>query len=312
LHLIRVNPYDPMSALQNSTTFVRKDSSSMPILGAHMSAAGGCYRAVEIAKECGCDCVQLFSKNNNQWRAKELTEDDCTKFRDTLAKLQIAHPIVHDSYLINLAAPDDELWKKSIDAFRIELLRAEQLGIPYVVTHPGSFTTSSEEAGLQRIITALDEVHAQTRGIRAQCLLENTAGQGTNLGWRFEHLATILDGVRNPDRLGVCIDSCHTFAAGYPLATRKQYLATMKQLDQTVGLAKIKAFHLNDSKKDLGSRVDRHEHIGHGYLGLEPFRHLLNDRRFRHPPMYLETPKEKENGIEMDVVNLATLRSLVT
>jgi deoxyribonuclease-4 len=283
----------------------------MPILGAHMSAAGGCWRAVEIAKECGCDCVQLFSKNNNQWRAKDLTDDDSARFRDTLAKLQIAHPIVHDSYLINLAAPDDELWKKSIEAFRIELLRAEQLGIPYVVTHPGSFTTSSEEAGLERIITALDEVHAQTRGIQAQCLLENTAGQGTNLGWRFEHLATILDGVRNPDRLGVCIDTCHTFAAGYPLATRKQYLATMKKLDQTVGLAKIKAFHLNDSKKDLGSRVDRHEHIGRGYLGLEPFRHLLNDRRFRHTPMYLETPKEKEDGVEMDVVNLATLRGLV-
>ena len=283
----------------------------MPILGAHMSAAGGCWRAVEIAKECGCDCVQLFSKNNNQWRAKELTDDDCAKFRDSLAKLEIAHPIVHDSYLINLAAPDDELWKKSIDAFCIELLRAEQLGIPYVVTHPGSFTTSSEEAGLQRIITALDEVHSQTRGIRAQCLLENTAGQGSNLGWRFEHLATILDGVRNPDRLGVCIDTCHTFAAGYPLATRKQYLATIKALDQTVGLAKIKAFHLNDSKKALGSRVDRHEHIGRGYLGLEPFRHLLNDRRFRDVPMYLETPKEKEEGVEMDVVNLTTLRGLV-
>lgn len=276
-----------------------------------MSAAGGCYRAVEIARDCGCDCVQLFSKNNNQWRAKDLTADDVNRFRGALSELNIAHPIVHDSYLINLGAPDDELWKKSIDAFRIELERAEQLGIPYVVTHPGSFTTSSEVAGLKRIIAALDEVHTQTRGIKAMCLLENTAGQGSNLGWRFEHLATILDGVRNPDRLGICIDTCHTFAAGYPLATRKQYLATMRALDQTVGLGKIKAFHLNDSKKDLGSRVDRHEHIGRGYLGLEPFRHLLNDRRFRNIPMYLETPKGKENNVELDVVNLATLRELV-
>jgi deoxyribonuclease-4 len=276
-----------------------------------MSAAGGCYRAVEIARRAGCDCVQVFTKNNNQWRAKELSADDVRLFQQGLAEHGIAHPIAHDSYLINLAAPDEELWRKSIEAFRIELLRAEQLGIPYVVTHPGAFTTSSEEVGLARVIAALDEVHAQTRGIAAQCLLENTAGQGSCLGCRFEHLATILDGVKDPERLGVCIDTCHTFAAGYPLGTKKEYQATMRSLDKTVGLTMVKAFHLNDSKRELGSRVDRHEHIGQGKLGLEPFRLLLNDRRFRRIPMYLETPKGKEGSIELDVVNLATLRGLI-
>ena len=283
----------------------------MPILGAHMSAAGGCFKAVEIAHRCGCDCVQVFTKNNNQWRAKELTDQEVQSFRDALKKHNITHPIAHDSYLINLAAPDEELWRKSVEAFRIELLRAERLGIPFVVTHPGSYTTSSEEAGLKRIIAALDEIHAQTRGIRACCLLENTAGQGTNLGWKFEHLAAILDGVRNPEQLGVCIDTCHTFAAGYPLVERKDYLATMRKLDQIVGLSLVRAFHVNDSKRELGSRVDRHEHIGEGKMGLEPFRHLLNDRRFRKVPMYLETHKGQRDGVELDVINLGTLRSLV-
>jgi deoxyribonuclease-4 len=283
----------------------------MPILGAHMSIAGGYYKAVEIAERCGCDCVQVFTKNNNQWRAKPITPEEAEKFKSTLRELGITHPIAHDSYLINLAAPDDILWRRSIEAFIVELQRAEQLGIPYVVTHPGSFTTSSEEAGLARIVEALDEVHAQTRGIASQCLLENTAGQGSNLGWRFEHLAAILAGVKDPDRLGVCIDTCHVFAAGYPLGTAKDYRATMKELDATVGLKQIKAFHLNDSMRELGSRVDRHAKIGEGHLGLEPFRLLLNDSHFRKIPMYLETPKGQVAGVELDVINLATLRELV-
>lgn len=283
----------------------------MAILGAHMSIAGGYYKAVQTASDCGCDCVQLFTKNNNQWRAKELTDDDVTRFRIKLEELGIGHPIAHDSYLINLAAPDDTLWKKSVDAFVIEMFRADRLGIPYVVTHPGAYTTSSEEAGLARIVQALDEVHRQTRGITSRCLLETTAGQGTNLGWKFEHLATILDGVQDPDRLGVCVDTCHVFAAGYPLGTEREYRRTMRQLDQIVGLERVKAFHLNDSKRELGSRVDRHEHIGEGHLGLEPFRLLLRDRRFRKVPMYLETPKGQRDGQELDMLNLATLRGLI-
>ena len=283
----------------------------MAILGSHMSIAGGYYKSVEAARKAGCDCVQLFTKNNNQWRAKEITADEATKFRASLVELNITHPISHDSYLINLASPDPELWKKSIDAFVVELSRAELLGIPYVVAHPGAFTTSSEAEGPARISQALDEVHKQLPGCMAMCLLETTAGQGSNLGAKFEHLAAIIDGVQDPDRLGVCVDTCHIFAAGYPLDTPKNYKATMKELDQVVGLGKVKAFHLNDSLKELGSHVDRHAHIGRGRMGLEPFRNLLNDKRFAKVPMYLETAKGMEDGDDLDVINLRTLRSLI-
>jgi deoxyribonuclease-4 len=284
----------------------------MPILGAHQSIAGGYYRAVEIAHGFGCDCVQLFTKNNSQWRAKEITTEEADQFRASLKKLKIKHPIAHNSYLINLASPDAELWKKSIDSFVVELLRAEQLGLAYVVSHPGAHTTSSEQCGLQRIIEAINEVHAQTCGIAAKILLENTAGQGSCLGCKFEQLAMILEGVADPDRMGgICFDTCHAFAAGYPLSSERDYLATMKQFESAVGLKRIKAFHLNDSKKAFGSRVDRHDHIGRGQLGLEAFRLLLNDRRFRKVPMYLETPKGQEDGVELDAINLRTLRELV-
>lgn len=283
----------------------------MAILGAHMSIAGGYYKAVEAAERAGCDCVQLFTKNNNQWRAKEITDDDAEKFRTAIAEKKIVHPIAHDSYLINLASPDNLLWRKSIDAFVVELLRAEKLGIPYVVTHPGAYTTSTESLGIRRIIRALNEVAKQTKNCTAHCLLENTAGQGSNLGWKFEHLARILDTVRNPDRLGVCIDTCHAFAAGYAMDTLQAYRKTMRELNSTVGVQQIKAFHLNDSLKPLGARVDRHAAIGRGEMGVEPFRHLLNDRRFRKVPMYLETPKGMENGKDLDVINLRTLRRLI-
>ena len=283
----------------------------MAILGAHMSIAGGYYKAVLAAQKAGCDCVQVFTKNNNQWRAKPITDEDIEKFRDALDECGITHPISHDSYLINLASPDDELWKKSIDALVIELQRAEMLGIPYVVAHPGAFTSSTEEEGLKRIALGLDEVHSQTQGCTAQCLLETTAGQGSNLGWKFEHLAEILADVHDPDRVGVCFDTCHVFAAGYAMDTEKNYKATMKSLNQTVGVKKIRAFHLNDSLRPFGSRKDRHAAIGQGEMGLEPFRFLLNDRRFRKVPMYLETSKEDEKGRNMDIVNLKTLRKLI-
>ena len=284
----------------------------MSVLGAHMSIAGGYEKAVVEADRCGCDCVQLFTKNNNQWRAKPITDEDVEKFSNRLRELKIRHPLSHSSYLINLAAPDNELWKKSIDAFVVELQRAGKLGIPYVVLHPGAFTTSSESAGLKRIIRALNEVHKQVPEGVSSCLLETTAGQGSCLGHLFEHLATIIDGVKNPDRLGICFDTCHVFAAGYAMELEKEYKATMRALNKTVGVKQIKAFHLNDSKRELGSRVDRHEHIGRGMMGLEPFRHLLNDRRFRRVPMYLETPKGEEDGQPLDVINLTTLRDLVT
>ena len=288
-----------------------------PIVGAHFSIAGGYYKAAEQAGAVRealalplLSC-QIFTKNNNQWRAKEITDDDVQRFQSALTELKITHPLSHSSYLINLASPETELWKKSIDAMVVELQRAAMLSIPYVVMHPGSFTTSSEEKGLKRIAKAIDAIHRQTKDATANILLENTAGQGSNLGWRFEHLAAIIEGVKNPDRLGVCFDTCHAFAAGYAMGTEKEYKATMRALNKTVGVKTVKAFHLNDSKREFGSRVDRHEHIGRGHLGIEPFRHLLNDRRFRKTPMYLETPKGEEEGEDLDVINLRTLRSLV-
>ena len=276
-----------------------------------MSIAGGYYKAVEAAAEYGMDVVQIFTKNNNQWRAKPITDQEAERFQAALAETKITHPLSHSSYLINLASPDEALWKKSAEAFVVELQRAEKLGIAYVVVHPGSFTTSSEEEGIQNIIKALDEVHRQLPDCEAQCLLENTAGQGSNLGWKFEHLAAIIGGVKQPDRLGVCFDTCHAFAAGYPLDPEKEFKATMKTFDSVVGLEKIKAFHLNDSKRELASRVDRHEHIGLGCLGAAPFRHLLHDRRFKKTPMYLETAKGKDDaGRDWDAVNMQTLRAL--
>lgn len=283
----------------------------MPILGAHMSIAGGYHLAVEAADKLGMDCVQLFTKNASQWRAAELTDEMARRFQAALSSSNVAHPIAHDSYLINLASPDEPLWRRSIEAFVEELRRAEKLGIPYVVTHPGAFTTSSESRGLRRIIRALNEVHAQTGELAARCLLETTAGQGSTLGWRFEQLGAILDGVKHPQRLGVCFDTCHVFAAGYAMATRSQYKATLDEFDAAVGIERIKAFHLNDSRRELGARVDRHAAIGRGEMGLKPFRNLLGDRRFREIPMYMETPKGKEDGVELDEINLRTLRSLV-
>jgi deoxyribonuclease-4 len=282
----------------------------MAILGAHQSIAGGCYRAVERAAAVGCDCVQVFTRSPNQWRSKPIGAEEARRFRSELADRRIGHPLAHDSYLINLASPSDVLWRRSVEAMIDELQRAEMLGIPYVVAHPGAYGTSTEAQGLRRIIAGLDEIDAQTHHLHVGCLLETTAGQGHALGWRFEHLAAILAGARNPDRLGVCFDTCHVFAAGYPLGTRREYLTTMGEFDRIVGLGEIRAFHLNDSLRPRGSRVDRHAHVGRGHMGLEPFRNLLRDRRFRKIPMYLETPKDQEDGVDCHQINLQTLRSL--
>ena len=284
----------------------------MPPLGAHMSIAGGYYKAVEEAHRCGCDCVQLFTKNNNQWRAKPITDDEARLFKDALAKLGILHPISHSSYLINLATPDPELWQKSVESMLVELERADQLGIPYVVVHPGSYTTATEEEGLANVARAIDLIHQLRPRIASQAVLEITAGQGTSLGWKFAHLAAIIGTARKPERIGVCFDSCHAFAAGYDLADRKAYLAMWREFDQQLGLDRLKAIHLNDSKRERGSRIDRHEHIGHGKIGLAGFRHLLTDKRLQCVPMYLETPKENAGDEPWDVVNLRTLRGLVT
>lgn len=275
-----------------------------------MSIAGGYYKAVELARAAGCDCVQIFTKNNNQWRAKPITAEEAALFREKLRQLSITQPLAHASYLINLASSNKELWQKSVDSMVVELERAEQLGIPYVVVHPGASVDATEAAGIQNVTRAMNEIHRRTRKLAAYPLLENTAGQGSTLGWRFAQLSAIIDAVKEPGRIGACFDTCHALAAGYPLATPADYRATWKEWEDAVGIRRVKAIHLNDSKRELGSRVDRHEHIGRGRLGLASFRLLLNDERFREVPMYLETPKGEHEGQSWDVINLRVLRGL--
>lgn len=282
----------------------------MSILGAHMSIAGGYHKAVEAAARSGCHCVQIFTKNNSQWRGKPITDDDAEKFQTALLELGITHPISHASYLINMASPKEELRQKSLDAMAVELQRAERLGIPFVVVHPGSYTTSTDSDGIANICRSIDKIHKQLPDLKTQILLENTAGQGTNLGWQFEQLQAMIEGIDASDRVGVCIDTCHAFAAGYELADPTGYENTIALLAETVDLKRVKAFHINDSKKPFASRKDRHEHIGRGEMGLEPFRNLLNDSRFNEVPMYLETPKDDEVAADADSMNLDTLRGL--
>ena len=282
----------------------------MPLLGAHMSIAGGYFKAADAAAALGMDTVQIFTKSNAQWAAKPLTDDDMARFHDAVARHGLRRNCSHASYLINLASPDAALRKKSADALTIEVERAEALGLDGVVLHPGAFLKSTEDEGLDRVAEGLGRVHERTAGVSTEVWLETTAGQGMCLGHRFEHLASIIAETAGGQRLGVCVDTCHVFAAGYPLTTAEDYAATVDALDTHVGLARVRAFHLNDSKKKLGSRVDRHDHIGEGCLGREPFRHVLNDGRFAELPMFLETKKEQRDGREMDAVNLETLRGL--
>jgi deoxyribonuclease-4 len=283
----------------------------MPLFGSHTSVAGGLHRGVEEARRLGMGAVQIFTKNANRWAARPLADDDARAFRAALRGSGVRKTLAHDSYLINLASPDDGLFRRSVEAFVDELERAEALGLDYLVTHPGAHLDSGEDAGLARVARGLDEAHARCPGFRVRVLLETTAGQGSCLGHRFEHLARILSLVREPDRLGVCLDTCHVFAAGYALAPEAEYHATLRAFDKVVGLGRLLAFHVNDSLKPLGSRVDRHAHVGRGQLGLEPFRLLVNDRRFRARPMVLETPKEEGDEKDMDAVNLAALRGLL-
>jgi deoxyribonuclease-4 len=262
------------------------------------------------AAELGCEAVQIFTKNQQQWKVRPLEEQAILEWKSHCARLKYEHTVSHDSYLINLASPDDALWRKSIDLFVEELSRCVLLGIPYLVTHPGAHVGSGEEAGLKRVAKALDLVNARVKGPVITCL-EITAGMGSSLGWRLEHLAEIIERVKAPQRLGVCLDTAHLFAAGYDFRGRK-YPRLMKQIEATVGLERVKVWHLNDSKRELGSRVDRHEHIGRGTIGLEGFRPIVRDKRWKKTPKILETAKEKaEDGREWDEVNLEVLRGLM-
>jgi deoxyribonuclease IV len=275
-----------------------------------MSIAGGMDQAPLRGRQAGCDTIQVFTKSNRQWKARPLDDREVEAFKANLTSSGIGPVVAHGSYLINLAAPRSQVWKKSVAAFREEMERAEILAIPYLVTHPGAHLGAGEAEGIVRLAEALNILHAALPGHAVQVLLETTAGQGSSLGHRFEQLADILAKVERTDRLGICLDTCHLFAAGYDIRSADGYRRTMRELAAILGIARVKAIHLNDSQKGLGSRVDRHEHIGQGTLGLPAFRLILNDPRFRRLPMILETPKDPD-FVTADRRNLARLRALL-
>ena len=290
----------------------------MPRLGAHLSIAGGLPRAVDRAKASRCEALQIFTKSAGQWRARPLPQEEIDLFRRRVTETGIGPVVAHNSYLINLAAALPSLRQQSIESLREELARAEALGLDGLVMHPGSYTSGTEHDGLRLIADGLARLLDERPDGRTQILLEHTAGQGTNLGHRFEHLAEIIDRLGGTPRVGICLDTCHVLTAGYDICTEEGYRQTFEAFDRIVGLDRIRVFHLNDSKKPCGSRVDRHEHIGKGCLGLEPFRRLLNDARFSGLPMLLETPKletpesrRKSEVDPWDARNLRTLRRLI-
>ena len=282
-----------------------------------MSVAGGLPRAVERAVVHRCQALQIFAKNASQWRGRLLPPAEIREFRAKVKAAGIAPVVSHGSYLINLASGDRALRRQSIEAMGDELDRAEALGLLGVVLHPGCYTAGCEADGLTLIAEALVELLRARRRGRTMVLLEHTAGQGTSLGATFEQLASIIAKMNDHPRVGVCLDTCHLLASGYDLCSPEGYAATFKQFGRLVGFERLKLFHMNDSKRPLGSRVDRHEHIGDGCLGLEPFRRIVNDRRFRHLPMLLETPKAEGKATgpiavdPLDEKNLNTLRALV-
>ena len=289
----------------------------MPLLGAHVSVAGGLPLAVERAVIHRCDAFQIFAKNANQWRGRVLPREEIREFKAKVKASGLGPVVSHASYLINLATTDEALRRQSIEAMADEIDRAEALGLLGVVLHPGCYTRGSEAEGLELIAEALLELLAARRRGRTMVILEQTAGQGTSLGSTFEQLASLLAKTNDHQRLGVCLDTCHLLASGYDICSAEGYANTFNQFVRLIGLPKLKVFHLNDSKKPLASHVDRHEHIGQGFLGLEPFRRIINDPRFRRLPMLLETPKEDVRskgavGIDrFDEKNLATLRGLI-
>lgn len=282
-----------------------------PPLGAHMSIAGGAHKAVAAAQKIGATTLQIFTKSNHQWRAAALSDEAAERFRSEVRRVGLIKPIAHNSYLINLASGDPELWQKSVDAMVIERERAWRLGLAGLVLHPGSHGGDGEDVGLDRVAEGLEEILDRTSDFPVPLLLETTAGQGTNLGYRFEHLGTLLERFQPTEEIGTCVDTCHIFAAGYEIRDERSYRETMDQYDECVGLDTIAAFHMNDSVRELGSRVDRHAGLGRGEIGLDAFGFLINDPRFEDRPMVLETPKGDEDGEDLDVRNLRILRELI-
>jgi len=282
----------------------------MPLLGAHMSIEGGMHKAFERISLIGGQSLQIFSKNQRQWRSPELSPSEIKEFIETWEQWGKGPVAVHDSYLINLANPDKKKANRAVAAFAEEIRRAKQLAIPYLIMHPGSHVGSGLEKGLQQLTLNIDRAVTQAGDTNSvMILLETTAGQGTGLGASFEELAYVINNSAFHKRLGVCFDTCHAFAAGYDIGNAAGYAKTFADFDRIIGLEKLKFFHLNDSKRGMGTKIDRHEHIGKGEIGLEGFRLLMNDPRFAEHPMVLETPKEKD--LKEDIVNLKLLRSLI-
>ncbi len=279
------------------------------LLGAHTSTAGGVHKAVERADKLKFTAMQIFTKNNNRWNAKPLEEDEIKKFKELLKDSDIKFVLTHSSYLINLCSKNKLTLKKSRNAFIDELERCELLGIPHLNFHPGSHGGQGEEDGIKLIAESLNICHDKTPNYKVTSMLEATAGQGTTLGYRFEQLRKIIDLIEDKKRMTVCIDTAHIFAAGYNIRDRNEYKKVIKEFDDIIGLKRLKCFHVNDSKKELGSRVDRHEHIGKGFIGKEGFANIMNDKKMEKISKILETPKGKE--MKEDSKNLKTLLSLI-
>ena len=286
-----------------------KEKTRGPLLGAHVSIAGGVDKALLLGKTVDCDAIQIFTKSSRQWAAKPYTKEEIELFDLNRKATAITTVIAHDSYLLNLGSPDDALRKRSLASFIDELDRCEILGVSNLVAHPGAHVGAGENEGIKTIARSLDEAHKACPGYHVKVTLEITAGQGSNLGYRFDQIAKMIDATKENDRLKVCFDTEHAFAAGYDIRTQEGYERTFTEFDEVIGIERLAAFHLNDSKKEFNSRVDRHEHIGKGHIGVEAFRFLVNDQRFWGLPMCLETPKGPD--LKEDRENLTLLRSLI-
>lgn len=280
------------------------------MLGAHFSIAGGLHRAVYEAQKHGCDTLQIFTKNANTWKERELKEKEIELFDKARRETNITSIASHTSYLINLASPEEKKRKMSADALAREMTRSSDLGISSVVLHPGSHMNRGDKEGQRRIAGCINRIFNEQPDVSSRLLLETTAGQGSSLGHSFEQLAAILEQVTAVDNMGVCLDTAHVFAAGYDIRNREGYQRTMERFDRIIGLKHLHLLHLNDSKKDLGSHVDRHEHIGRGKIGLKGFRLIMKDRRFKHIPKIIETPKGERHST-LDSANLERLRRMV-
>ncbi|RKX23825.1 MAG: deoxyribonuclease IV [Candidatus Zixiibacteriota bacterium] len=279
------------------------------LLGAHESIAGGVHKSIERGKQATCDTIQIFNKSNSQWRAAKLKSDDVDQFFLLQEQLGVTVATSHTSYLINIASPDETLQEKSLLSLKEEMERCNILKIPNLVMHPGSHVGSGEEEGMNRIGKNINRLFSELPNNKVTLLLECTAGQGTNLGYSFEQIAHMIDLVEDKKFIGVCLDTCHIFSAGYELRDSKGYSQTIKSFDNIIGLKRLRIIHMNDSKKPFAERKDRHEHIGQGYIGLEGFRNIVNDSRLRDIPMILETPKGDD--LAEDIENLKVLRDLV-